>query len=134
MDPEALRKLLTLLAWARDYALETGPPDDQVAGELAEMIDRVRADAARQQRMARELIDAKKDGQELFERNLWLHEVIVRAAQDLEHLGNAKGRSEEAKRVLLGRAARMRHQAQARSPRGWTGQGSPGSDRRDEEE
>jgi hypothetical protein len=71
--------------------------------------------------------------QEEFRLNGWLREIIIRACQDLEHLGNQRGRTPAAKELLLRRAALMRGQAHQGPPRGWQGTGARGSDRSDEE-
>lgn len=122
MDPYLLAALRRALLWAIDAAREPGPEDQQKAGEIEQTLAQLDADQ----------LQASRAGQSEFTEAGWLREVITRAAQDLERLGNAKGRSEEAKRVLLERARRMRQQMQDGAPAGWKATGSAGSDRSDE--
>jgi hypothetical protein len=63
--------------------------------------------------------DATERVHEVVKENNWLREVIARAAQDLERLGNEPGRSQEASDVLRVRAALMNAQARDGAPEGW---------------
>jgi adenylate kinase len=57
--------------------------------------------------MAESNLEERRDLQKLWRENLWLRDILTRAAEDLERLANQREGTEAVRRMLQRRALRM---------------------------